>query len=153
MPNLTQWLNAEKIQYIERVSDWKAAIQVAGDPLLNEGAISQDYIDTIIRLKQETGPYFVIAPRIAMPHARPEQGAKKLGLSLVKLANPVTFDAGENDPVDILFMFSAPDSNSHIEMISQLAEVLTDDDVMERVYQAQSQHALCAVLLADSISR
>lgn len=46
MPNLTQWLNAEKIQYIERVSDWKAAIQVAGDPLLNEGAISQDYIDT-----------------------------------------------------------------------------------------------------------
>ncbi len=69
MPNLTQWLNAEKIQYIERVSDWKAAIQVAGDPLLSEGAISQDYIDTIIRLKQETGPYFVIAPRIAMPHA------------------------------------------------------------------------------------
>ncbi|WP_089527801.1 PTS sugar transporter subunit IIA [Pantoea ananatis] len=153
MPNLTQWLNAEKIQYIERVSDWKAAIQVAGDPLLSEGAISQDYIDTIIRLKQETGPYFVIAPRIAMPHARPEQGAKKLGLSVVKLANPVTFDAGENDPVDILFMFSAPDSNSHIEMISQLAEVLTDDDVMERVYQAQSQHVLCAVLLADSISR
>lgn len=153
MPNLTQWLNAEKIQYIERVSDWKAAIQVAGDPLLNEGAISQDYIDTIIRLKQETGPYFVIAPRIAMPHARPEQGAKKLGLSVVKLANPVTFDAGENDPVDILFMFSAPDSNSHIEMISQLAEVLTDDEVMERVYQAQNQHALCALLLADSISR
>lgn len=131
MANLTQWLNADKIHYLERVSDWKAAIQITGDPLLREGAISQDYIDTIIRLKEETGPYFVIAPRIAMPHARPEQGAMKLGLSVVKLANPVTFDAGENDPVDILFMFSAPDSNSHIEMISQLAEVLTDDAIME----------------------
>ncbi|EHT99403.1 putative PTS system IIA component [Pantoea stewartii subsp. stewartii DC283] len=125
MANLTQWLNAEKIQYIERVSDWKEAIQVTGNPLCREGAISQDYIDTIVRLKEETGPYFVIAPRIAMPHARPEQGAKKLGLSVVKLATPVNFDADENDPVDILFMFSAPDSNSHIEMISQLAEVLT----------------------------
>lgn len=152
MPNLTQWLNAEKIQYIERVSDWKAAIQAAGAPLLAEGAISQDYIDTIIRFKEETGPYFVIAPRIAMPHARPEQGAIKLGLSVVKLANPVTFDAGENDPVDILFMFSAPDSNSHIEMISHLAEVLTDDNTMEHVYQAQSQQALCTVLLADGTS-
>lgn len=152
MANLTQWLNADKIHYLERVSDWKAAIQITGDPLLREGTISQDYIDTIIRLKEETGPYFVIAPRIAMPHARPEQGAMKLGLSVVKLANPVTFDAGENDPVDILFMFSAPDSNSHIEMISQLAEVLTDDAIMERVYQAQSQHALCAVLLANDMS-
>ncbi len=62
MANLTQWLNAEKIQYIERVSDWKEAIQVTGNPLCREGAISQDYIDTIVRLKEETGPYFVIAP-------------------------------------------------------------------------------------------
>ncbi|UYK97330.1 PTS sugar transporter subunit IIA [Pantoea stewartii] len=151
MANLTQWLSAEKIQYIERVSDWKEAIQVTGNPLCREGAISQDYIDTIVRLKEETGPYFVIAPRIAMPHARPEQGAKKLGLSVVKLATPVNFDADENDPVDILFMFSAPDSNSHIEMISQLAEVLTDEDIMQRVYHAQSQQELCTVLLADDL--
>jgi ascorbate PTS system EIIA or EIIAB component len=150
MSNLSKWLNDEKIQYLENVSDWKEAIQVAGRPLLNEGAISQQYIDVIIQQKQDIGPYFVIAPRIAMPHARPEQGAIKLGLSIVKLATPVKFDADENDPVDAIFMFSAPDSNSHIEMISQLAEVLSDDETMSRLFNSRNKEELIAILLADN---
>lgn len=150
MSHLAKWLNYEKIQYVERVADWKEAIQIAGTPLLNEGAISQRYIEAIIRQKEEIGPYFVIAPRIAMPHARPEEGAKALGLSVVKLAEPVVFNADENDPVDTVFMFAAPDSNSHIEMISQLAELLSDEDEMEKVFNARSREELNAILLADN---
>lgn len=150
MSQLEKWLSNEKIQYIETVADWKEAVQIAGNPLLEEGAISQDYIDAIIRQKEEIGPYFVIAPRIAMPHARPEQGAKALGLSIVKLANPVKFDADENDPVDAIFMFSAPDSNSHIEMISEMAEVLSDENTMDKIFSAQSKEELKAILLVDN---
>lgn len=150
MSHLAKWLNNEKIQYVESVADWKEAIQIAGTPLLNEGAISQSYIEAIIRLKEEIGPYFVIAPRIAMPHARPEEGAKALGLSVVKLAKAVVFNADENDPVDTLFMFAAPDSNSHIEMISQLAELLSDESEMEKVFNARSKEELNAILLADN---
>ena len=150
MSHLATWLNNEKIQYVESVADWKEAIQIAGLPLLNEGAISQSYIEAIIRLKEEIGPYFVIAPRIAMPHARPEEGARALGLSVVKLAKAVVFNADENDPVDTLFMFAAPDSNSHIEMISQLAELLSDESEMEKVFNARSKEELNAILLADN---
>ncbi|WP_416411760.1 PTS sugar transporter subunit IIA [Pantoea sp. App145] len=151
MSNLSKWLNEEKIQYLENISDWKEAIQVAGRPLLEEGAISQQYIDVIIQQKEDIGPYFVIAPRIAMPHARPEQGANKLGLSVVKLATPVKFDADENDPVDAIFMFSAADSNSHIEMISELAEVLSDEDKMNQFFNSRSKEELRAVLLTDNV--
>ncbi len=150
MSDLAKWLTHEKVQYLERVADWKEAIQAAGRPLLSEGAITQDYVNTIIAQKQEIGPYFVIAPRIAMPHARPEQGAKALGLSIVKLGQPVNFDADENDPVDVIIMFSAPDSNSHIEMISQLAEVLSDDEAMERIFNSQNINELNAILLATN---
>ncbi len=150
MSHLANWLNNEKIQYVEKVNDWKEAIQIAGQPLLNEGSISQDYIDAIIRQKEDIGPYFVIAPRIAMPHARPEQGAIKLGLSIVKLGNAVKFDADENDPVDAIFMFAAPDSNSHIEMISQLAEVLSDEDTMEKIFHVRSKEELNTILLAGN---
>ncbi|POT98018.1 PTS mannitol transporter subunit IIA [Escherichia sp. ESNIH1] len=150
MSQLAKWLNNEKVQYVDKVTDWKEAIQIAGLPLLNEVAISQRYIEAIIRQKEEIGPYFVIAPRIAMPHARPEEGAKALGLSVVKLAEAVVFDADENDPVDTLFMFSAPDSNSHIEMISQLAELLSDEDEMEKLFNVRSKEELNAILLTDS---
>lgn len=150
MSHLANWLNNEKIQYVDKVADWKEAILVAGLPLQNDGSISQSYINTIILQKEEIGPYFVIAPRIAMPHTRPEHGAMKLGLSIVKLGNAVRFGSEENDPVDAIFMFSAPDSNSHIEMISQLAEVLSDENIMERFFNASSKEELNAIFLADN---
>ncbi|MGK3124538.1 PTS sugar transporter subunit IIA [Candidatus Pantoea formicae] len=148
MAHLAKWLNEEKIQFLESVPDWQAAIEAVARPLLHEQVISQRYVDTIIQQKQDIGPYFVIAPRIAMPHARPEQGAEKLGLSVLKLAQGVNFDADENDPVDILFMFAAPDSNSHIEMITQLAEVLSDEEKMAQVLSAANQAELSRLLLS-----
>ncbi|MCH9405790.1 PTS sugar transporter subunit IIA [Pantoea agglomerans] len=146
MSHLAKWLNKEKIQYVESVTDWQEALVVAGRPLLSEGAISQDYIDAIIQQKKEIGPFFVIAPQIAMPHARPEQGAHKLGLSIVLLGTAVKFDSEENDPVKAIFMFAAPDSNSHIEMISQLAEVLSDEEIMAQIFNASSKEALMTIL-------
>ncbi|EMJ6502277.1 PTS sugar transporter subunit IIA, partial [Klebsiella pneumoniae] len=91
MSAISGWLNESKVQFVSSVSDWKSAIELAGRPLLNEGAISQSYIDAIIQQKEATGPYFVIAPGIAMPHARPEQGAVSLGLSVLKIGEPVNF--------------------------------------------------------------
>lgn len=146
MSHLAKWLNNEKIQYVESVTDWQEALIIAGRPLLSEGAISQNYIDAIIQQKEEIGPFFVIAPQIAMPHARPEQGAHKLGLSIVLLGIAVKFDSEENDPVKAIFMFAAPDSNSHIEMISQLAEVLSDEEIMAQIFNASSKEALMTIL-------
>ena len=73
-----------------------------------------------------------------------------LGLSIVKLGQAVEFNSEENDPVDAIFMFSAPDSNSHIEMISQLAEVLSDDEVMQQIFDTQSTEELQAILLGET---
>ncbi|MCE9889379.1 PTS sugar transporter subunit IIA [Kluyvera intermedia] len=150
MSTLSNWLNKDKVQYVKSVADWKEAIQIAARPLLAEGAISPAYVESIIKQKEEIGPYFVIAPRIAMPHTRPEHGAKALGLSIVKLGQAVEFQSEDNDPVDAIFMFSAPDSNSHIEMISQLAEVLSDDEVMQQIFSTQSAEDLQAILLGEA---
>ena len=73
-----------------------------------------------------------------------------LGLSIVKLGQAVEFHSEENDPVDAIFMFSAPDSNSHIEMISQLAEVLSDDEVMQQIFDSKSSAQLQAILLGEA---
>ncbi|TCV99917.1 PTS sugar transporter subunit IIA [Biostraticola tofi] len=146
MANLTTWLNKERIQYVNTVVDWQEAIALVAEPLLKDGTITADYVANIIKGKQDLGPYFVIAPRIAMPHARPEQGALKLGLSLLKLRNGISFGSQENDPVDVIVMFAAPDKNSHVELISTLAEFLSDDDVMSQVFASHSQSELITVV-------
>ncbi|OIV45694.1 PTS ascorbate transporter subunit IIA [Sodalis sp. TME1] len=119
MSALSTWLNENRIQYVNAVDDWQEALALVARPLLDDGTITADYVANIIKQRQAVGPYFVIAPRIAMPHARPEEGANKLGLSLLKLRDSVSFGSQENDPVDVIVMFAAPDKDSHVELISR----------------------------------
>ena len=58
------------------------------------------------------GPYFVIAPGLAMPHGRPEEGVKT-GFALVTLKKPLIFNHEDNDPVDILITMAAVDATTH----------------------------------------
>ncbi|WP_413721940.1 PTS sugar transporter subunit IIA [Sodalis sp. RH23] len=146
MPALSTWLNEDRIQYVNTVGDWREAIKRVAEPLLQDGTISADYVANIIKQKEAIGPYFVIAPRIAMPHARPEEGANRLGLSILKLREGVVFGAQENDPVDFVVMFAAPDGNSHVELIAQLAEFLSDDDVMASVFNARDRAELIKIV-------
>lgn len=139
---LNDWLNADHIQLCEKVADWQEAVALSAQPLLQRGIITRDYLAAIFRQYQTLGPYFVLAPGIAMPHARPEEGAKALGLSLLKINQGVRFHAEDNDPVFVVVMLSAPDSSSHIELISQLAALFSDNEAMEKLFRAESQQQI-----------
>ena len=139
---LNDWLNADHIQLCDQVSDWQEAVTLSAQPLLQRGVITADYLTAIFRQHQALGPYFVLAPGIAMPHARPEEGAKALGLSLLKINQGVHFQSEDNDPVFIVVMLSAPDSSSHIEMISQLAELFSDSEAMGKLFLAQTKRQI-----------
>ena len=96
---ITTWLPTENIQIVDSVSDWKQAITLSAQPLLAKKAITEDYIQAIFNSHHELGPYYVLAPGLAMPHARPEQGGLKMALSLLHIKQGVSFDAEENDPI------------------------------------------------------
>ncbi|MDD3404207.1 MAG: PTS sugar transporter subunit IIA, partial [Hespellia sp.] len=59
------------IRFEEEMSDWKEAIRLVAQPLLENGCIEERYIDAMIRNVIENGPYIIIMPGLAMPHARP----------------------------------------------------------------------------------
>jgi PTS system ascorbate-specific IIA component len=55
------------------------------------------------RVLQELGPYAVIAPGIALLHARPDDGVLAPCLALITLSRAVEFGSEQNDPVDLVF--------------------------------------------------
>lgn len=130
---LKKLLNSETIQIMEKVKDWKEAIRIVSQPLLNSEVIKPEYIEAIFKTHEEMGPYYVLAPGIAMPHARPEQGSNDIGLSLLIIRDGVEFGSEDGDPVYIIIMLSAKDSDSHINVISSLSEFLDNDDEVEAV--------------------
>ncbi|WP_213712806.1 PTS sugar transporter subunit IIA [Cedecea lapagei] len=135
---LNQWLHPQTIQLQDEAANWQQALEISARPLLDAGIIAPHYLTAIMQQHQKLGPYYVLAPGLAMPHARPEEGATGLGLSLLKLKRGVSFHSEGNDPVDVIIMLAAPDSHSHIEMISALAELFSSDEDMALLHQANN---------------
>jgi PTS system ascorbate-specific IIA component len=77
---------------------------------------------------EKFGPYIVIAPGIALAHGKPGDGVISTGLSLLVIHEPVEFKHSENDPVQLVFGLAATDHESHIEVMAELAEFLSDSE-------------------------
>lgn len=138
------------VQYIdqEHVS-WQNMIQMAGQPLLDDGLIAQEYVDEIITTCTEKGPYMNIGPNIVLAHARPLPSTKKAVMALLLSKQPAAL---LNDPAHTarLWIFLAtPDDRSHIELIQKLATLLMDANRVQRVLAANSQEELLGSLRAE----
>ena len=104
--------------------DWREAVRMACAPLVEAHAITSEYPKRCVAMIDEHGPYIVLAPGIALAHARPEDGVRQLGIAAVTLEEPVAFGHPDNDPVDVVFAFGSPDADQHVGLLSSLAEHL-----------------------------
>ena len=115
---------------------WQEVTKKAGELLLKDDLIEKDYITAMINSIKENGPYVVLAQGIAILHARPEDGVKELGMSLITLDPPIEFGHQSNDPVEVALAFGAVDEEKHVEAMSELTTLLMADNVVEEM-QAQ----------------
>lgn len=76
---LSQWLHAGTIQCREHAENWQQALALSAEPLLKAGVITPEYVQAVITQHEKLGPYYVLAPGLAMPHTRPEDGAQGMG--------------------------------------------------------------------------
>lgn len=127
-------------------SSWEDAVSLAGGILVENGVAEESYIKAMIDTIRDLGPYCVIAPGIAMPHARPEDHVLDTGFSLVTLKDPVDFGSQENDPVDIVIGFAAQDKNRHVQALREIAQLFIDETFVEDVRFASSTEKLYNVI-------
>lgn len=124
---LSDLLGEELIQLDVEASDWEDAVRKASQPLVDAEKVTPAYVDDIVAGVRDLGPYIVIAPHVALPHARPESGAIEPAMGVVTLKTPVAFGSA-NDPVRYLFPLSATDNDGHLGALQSLVEILSDDD-------------------------
>jgi len=113
------------------VDNWEDAVRYGGGLLKKGGVIEDEYVEAMIDTVKDLGPYIVIAPNIAMPHASSKSGVNKVGISLITLKNPVEFGHSQNDPVKIVVCLAAVDHTSHLKALQDLVDYLNDNDFVE----------------------
>lgn len=74
-PSLHHLLRASDIEVDVECTDWKDAIRRSAEQLVDQGYIEDRYVDAMIESVNEYGPYIVLSPGFAMPHA--ESGRRK----------------------------------------------------------------------------
>lgn len=104
------------------------AILAAGRLLTASGRTTDAYGAEMLDALTEFGPYFVLAPGIAIAHSKPSASVISSGLSLAVLAEPIAFGSAHNDPVRLVFALCAVDHDSHMDVLAALATLLTDTD-------------------------
>jgi mannitol/fructose-specific phosphotransferase system IIA component (Ntr-type) len=136
--SLSELLPSQRIKLDVRVNTWQEAIREAGRLLFDSGAVTYEYIEAMVKVAEELGPYIVIAPGIALPHAATKAGAKQTALSLIKLAEPLNFGNPDNDPVRLVFGLSAIDKKAHIMALQALAKIFLSKDLVNQLINADS---------------
>ncbi|WP_223593903.1 PTS sugar transporter subunit IIA [Neobacillus bataviensis] len=114
------------------------AIRAAGQLLVNSGAAADGYVDAMVASYHKNGPYFVLAPRIALPHARPEDGVHEASVSFVRLKQPVVFGNAANDPVQFVFGLGASSSDEHLKILQKLMTLLSNQENLQKLTEVTS---------------
>ncbi|WED23443.1 PTS sugar transporter subunit IIA [Vibrio sp. JC009] len=136
---LYEMLKNNLVKVKVEAGDKYEAVQSVGQLMLDGGFIESRYIDAMIQTVKDEAQYIVITKNVAMPHARPEQGVKKVCASVITLAEPVIFGHEENDPVKLIIALAATDSTSHIELIQDIAEVFDDEELIEKLINSETE--------------
>ena len=114
--------------------------------MVKKGLTHPSYTEAMKETLKTLGPYYVIAPGIAMPHARPEDGVIQTGFSLITLKDPVEFGSEANDPVDILIGFAALDKQKHISALKEIATCFGDNNFIQKIRAAKTNKDLLNIL-------
>lgn len=128
---LSEVTNESLIRLNIEAVNWKDAIRKSANPLVKNGYATENYVNGMIKTTEESGPYIVISKGVALPHARPELGAKKIGITVTTLKTPINFGNKNNDPVQFIFALCAVDNKSHLKAMSELVNFISDQNFLK----------------------
>ena len=128
------------------VGNRSAAIELVGELLVASGKATNSYVQSMLEAVEKFGPYIVIAPGIALAHGKPSNEVIETGLSLLVLESAIEFQHSQNDPVQLVFGLAATDHDSHIELMADLAQFLSDHERVNSLLTCSDSSQIRALL-------
>ena len=146
--NIEDLIKPELVEISVAAKNWEEAIRAAGKLMVDAGTVEERFPDAMTRVAKEFGAYIVVAPGIALPHAQPEDGVISASIAVVRLKEPVNFGNEDNDPVFLVIALAAIDHEEHIQGLMKVANILEDEECIEKLKAARTKEELRGVFLS-----
>ncbi|MCJ2008473.1 PTS sugar transporter subunit IIA [Methylobacterium sp. E-041] len=113
---------------------------------------ARDVYETLLQRERlgSTG----IGDGVAIPHGKLPGLDRLFGL-VARLDRPVDFESLDGRPVDFAFLLLAPEGAGadHLKALAQVARILREPGILDRIRAARDGHALYALLTHTSASQ
>lgn len=124
-------LSPERTLVGYEAADWEDAVRKSGELLYQTGIIEKRYIDAMVENIKTYGPYVVICPETALPHADVPDGVIREAASLVQLKTPIYFGNEMNDPVRFVIGMSILNADSINQAIYDLMMIFGNEKIRD----------------------
>lgn len=142
---LKDLLTENRIRIVNSVTNWQEAVRLAAKPLEEDKSIDPAYTEAMILSVENLGPYIVLSPGIALPHARPEAGVRTMSMSLLKVKEKVYFT--EEKYANLFFVLASADGNSHLDALRELSAIFADEAAYDKFMKADTVKELHQLIL------
>lgn len=141
MINMTNLIPTENILINQAIADRDSAIEAAGSKLVEIGAVTQDYIQAMKEREAIVSTY--MGNFLAIPHGTDEakSAVLKSGIVLIQAPEGIDWDGNE---VKVVVGIAGKDGE-HLDLLSQIAIVFSEEENVERVINAQSAEEINAI--------
>ena len=148
--DLSELLNENAILPTLKVSSKKQAIQCISEKAAEVTGLNEREIFETLLQRERLGSTGV-GSGIAIPHGKLPSLDKIYGV-MARLERPISFDAMDDQPVDIIFLLLAPEGAGadHLKALAKIARVLRDGEMVHKIRATSDPEALYSVLLTPS---
>ena len=133
---LLDFLKGSHIQCVESKVSWEEAIHISAQPLLDDGSISNDYVNAIINDQKNKGLYMFLADDLVLAHSAIENGVNRLDVSMCTFKEPVPFLNGQS--ARIILVLCAEDKTKHIHVLNDMLNIFSKKKSIDQIASLNS---------------
>ncbi len=141
---LVRALQEDKVLVCYDKVDWKQAIHIASQPLLNDQSIEHRYIEHMIASNESLGPYMFITNSVVLAHSKVEHGVNHLGVSFALFKQPIYFP--ENKVARIILVLAAEDQSKHIHILKDIMTIFKQQQNIDELNVCKSTQQIHTVI-------
>lgn len=138
------YLQEDSIRFYAEEVDWKEALYVASEPLLQAACIEEGYVKAIIDQTRRLGPYMFITKDVVLAHAKSEAGVHSLGLSMAIFKKEVLFPKERS--AKVILVLAAEDQVKHLKILKDIMTVFSSGEYQSELTQAHDYKAVVQAL-------
>lgn len=143
---LKEIIEKNRYSFHKGFDNWEDAVKASCKPLIDEGAIETEYVDSIIASIKKFGPYIVIAPNICIPHAQEGKGVNETAVCFMRTEEPVHFSDDPEQDARLFFVLASTDNERHMQNLVSMVGLIEDQSIVEKLINSKSIEDLKAIV-------